>query len=1402
MTPEAAALSKNAASNGNKRQSIIARDGSTIREVKQIIAEKYFARSETEELSDRLGRAVENYESRMERAFFRRTVSERPYKGLAPFELEDFPIFFGHDDVIDELHQKTLNNRLTVLRARSGAGKTSLLKAGLSPRLIKEGLLLPVYVHAYEELTSAIKEVIAPASFGPWPELLQEIKQIDFLSLACACLRQFKGLAVILDQFEGFFSQLDHHVTFIEALADCYEDEALPVHFLIALRTDYYDHLEVFRERLPGVFDNVFPLVDLSQVEVQKAIAEPVTKLERPVNYEPALLEKLLNDLGRGGMELSHLQIICTQLYKALPGGEALITVAPYKESGRAEGIMSEYLNSVLQEKLAGKEEEIARDVLKELVISEATRRTLSCDELVARVNVQESELEHVLRQLVDNRLLRRDVAQDRVYCEMPYGYLIKEIMRWIDLEDLEYQQAKELLEREVASWRGQSQRTLIPKDRLEVLHAQRLRFRGLDEETLRCLADSALHTGFAVEDWAKLVGEAGEERFVSALGHDDWSIRERAARALGEIGSPCAVESLIATLKDKENAVRRAVVGALGKVNDPRALNPLTKALKDEDPLVRRAAAEALEEMGEPAVESLIIALQDEDFYNRMIVVEALRKVGDPRAVDPLITALKGDKDGNVRKAAAEALVVMSNARAVDPLIAALKDDKDSYVRKAAAEALVVVSNARAVDPLITALKDDKDSYVREAAAEALVVMSNAGAVDPLIAALQDEDWRGRRLAARILGEIRHPRAVQALTQALEDGNVREAAAWALGEIGNPRAVQPLVAALLDEDGHLRQPIAEALGRISDPQAVEPLIQVSSNQEEAVREWVADVVGTTGSGAVMPLAAALEEDVWQVRQTAAWALGMTDAPQAVPPLVGALADKKRPDLQSAAAWALGQLGNPAAAEPLIKALKDNETDHDVRRLAAWALGEIGDSDAVKPYVSDAVKQLIAALDDGEWSVRKEAAEALGKIGDSDAVKRLINVLENDDYYDVCEAAAKALGEIGKSDAVKSLIRVLEGDQDGQMREAAAEALGEIGDSDAIKPLINVLEKDGDYFVLEAAAEALGAIGDPHAVDPLIKILEDNEMEGRGPVHRAAAKALGSIGHPQAINPLIKRLRDVWAGPRAAWALGKIGDPQAVNSLIAASQDDWLDVARVAIWALGKIGGPSAMERLTAALGDGFLRKVAAQALSRIGDREAVDPLIDALRSEARRVRRKKAQVMLDVFRVEESLSEDDSGGEDDDALDALAEALGQLGEPAVAPLIETYNEKDPNMRWAAVKALGEIGDARAVELLIAAMRDEDSYVREEATWALGENRENKALEKLKDALKDEIWQVRKAAAWALGEIGDSSTVKPLKTALEDEVWRVGEAAAEALEIIGTPEALKALEEWQRGWHE
>ena len=837
------------------QQSIVAAQESTVQDVIQAmvtgtvigdihIGNIVYTRSAIEELRDYLERAVADYSLRMYQAVYDQTEVSQPYKFLDAFGIEDAPIFYGRNAAIEALARKVGSHRLTVLHARSGAGKTSLLQAGLSPQLFKQGRL-PLYVRASENPIQAIKRAVNAFLHDPWPTLLADLALPIFLGMACRFLKgKTKELVILLDQFEQFFRfslDAEQRQIFIRELAACYNDKTLPVRWLISLRKDYFSDLAEVERIAPSlqVFRNEYLLSAMTREEAQEAIIGPVAKLNTSVRYAPDLLETLTADLERNDMELPLLQLLCTQLYEQqTSSSQDMLTLEAYEALGRAEGVLRRYLSEVLAA-LPEQEAALAKTILKALVRSDGLKQHVSERALAAHTGVELEHLGSVLGHLVNARLLRPEgVEGERLY-ELTHEYLITEISTWIELADLEFKQVEELLQREMINWRVHH--SPIPRNRLEVLYPQRGQFTRLDIETWACLIRSSFVADFEVEDWFEAVSESNKlalfkaitSLFIAPLKEEDGLVRRRTVEVLGQLKDVRAVESLIAALQDNDEEVRKQAAQVLGQLKDVRAVEPLITFLREKawswDEEARKQAVQALGELNDTRAVEPLIALLNKEGESETVkwsAADVLGKLKDARAVEPLIPWLREYKSEYGLKCmhAMDALGELNDARAVEPLIATLRV-KDEQIWKRAIQTLRKINDVRAVEPLIAALGDENEK-VRIGARAALGQLKDARAVESLIAALQDQNKDRREMAAGALGQFNDLRAVEPLIAALQDGNnyVREMAAGALGQLKDVRAVEPLIAALQDQNNKVREKAAEALRQIGTLEAVSAL--------------------------------------------------------------------------------------------------------------------------------------------------------------------------------------------------------------------------------------------------------------------------------------------------------------------------------------------------------------------------------------------------------------------------------------------------------------------------------------------------------------------------------------------------------------------------------------------------
>lgn len=348
---------------------------------------------------------------------------------------------------------------------------------------------------------------------------------------------------------------------------------------------------------------------------------------------------------------------------------------------------------------------------------------------------------------------------------------------------------------------------------------------------------DRRIHT--LVVDNLVRIGQPAVEPLLSALHDTNPNVRAGAVCALGKIGDPQSLGSVIFCLRHDLNAeVRKNAVWAL-HMGGKRAIPALIEALIDEDEWVRFGAAIVLSRLGKIAVSPLIMELHHANPMMRANAAETLGRIGDLEAANAL-TYVLDDMNDIVWQQAAVSLGRMQDARAVHPLIAILRDPT-SELRTKAVRALGQIRDVRAVDPLMDMLYGDEDRWIRLFGIEALGQIGDIRAVEGLLDAAYDESRDVRTKAIVTLGVLNMDFACDALNALIEDeeevdAEDRQTALFELGKKGDLRSIMGLVDVLLN-DPHPDNRIYAALvlGEIEHRDVIHPLVMALSDREADV---------------------------------------------------------------------------------------------------------------------------------------------------------------------------------------------------------------------------------------------------------------------------------------------------------------------------------------------------------------------------------------------------------------------------------------------------------------------------------------------------------------------------------------------------------------------------------------
>lgn len=351
----------------------------------------------------------------------------------------------------------------------------------------------------------------------------------------------------------------------------------------------------------------------------------------------------------------------------------------------------------------------------------------------------------------------------------------------------------------------------------------------------------------------------------------------------------------------------------------------------------------------------------------------------------------------------------------------------------------------------------------------------------------------------------------------------------------------------------------------------------------------------------------------------------------------------------------------------------------------------------------------------------------------------------------------------GTQGEAKRLITQL---SDSTKRDIAARELIKLG-ADSVPLLVDLLQTHDPNLIL-TIQHILARI--PSATPLLVKVLATAHPLARGRV----AEVFGISKDTAAIPALLEALKGEFftVRSRAALALSNIGDARAVNFLFPLLKDKEDEVRSAACIAIAKFRDPSTFDDITNVLLD--------------------DPIIEVRQSAARALGGTKHPAALPFLM--EALRDSSWWFEQEQAAADLLNAIKNMGEPAIEPLIQALGDREGTVRRYAAIVLGEMGDIRAIEELGMALYDLHVEVGRVAAEALAKFGAP-AVDILTEALSHPEAAVRGNAVVALGMIQDARVTPALIERLRDPDRAVVKQSILALGKLKDARALSTLRE-------
>ena len=367
---------------------------------------------------------------------------EPPFKGLHYFEPADSNLFFGREQLTASFVEHLQQHPFLAIVGASGSGKSSLVRAGLVPALVRAAppttppavvFLLTPTAHPLEALANCLARDTSAPSAALIDDLEHDPTTLrDFLRHTVASPAEAHSLFVV-DQFEELFTLCRGEAerrAFLDNLLLAAADGDAPARVVITLRADFYSHCAQYPDLRTALAQHQAYIGPMNAAELRRAIEGPAHL--GGWAFEPGLVDWILREAGDEPGVLPLLSHALLETWQRRRGHT--LTFQGYAACGGVQGAIAKTAETVFNHTLTSEQQPIARHIFLQLTElgegTQDTRRQATLSELISQPG-QAPAVEAVLKILVDARL----VTVDNGTVEVGHEALIREwpaLRQWL----------------------------------------------------------------------------------------------------------------------------------------------------------------------------------------------------------------------------------------------------------------------------------------------------------------------------------------------------------------------------------------------------------------------------------------------------------------------------------------------------------------------------------------------------------------------------------------------------------------------------------------------------------------------------------------------------------------------------------------------------------------------------------------------------------------------------------------------------------------------------------------------------------------------------------------------------------------------------------------------------------